>query len=68
MTMHFFAVPALNPQPAQDELNRFCASHRVVGIERQLVAAGADSYWARCVTVSSGAGVQPDALKAPERQ
>jgi len=23
MTLHFFAVPALTPQPAQDEFNRF---------------------------------------------
>ena len=68
MTMHFFTVPALSPQPAQDELNRFCASHRVVDIERQRVAAGANSYWVLCVTVSAGAGVQPDALKAPERK
>ncbi|WP_034925193.1 HRDC domain-containing protein, partial [Candidatus Accumulibacter vicinus] len=68
MTMHFFTAPALNPQPAQDELNRFCASHRVVGIERRLVAAGANSYWVLCVTVSAGAGVPPDALKTPERK
>jgi len=23
MTQHFFAIPALSPQPAQDEFNRF---------------------------------------------
>jgi hypothetical protein len=23
MTLHFFAIPALTPQPAQDEFNRF---------------------------------------------
>lgn len=68
MAMYFFAIPAQHPQPAQDELNRFCAGQRVVAIEREFVAAGLDSYWALCVTVASGAGPLPDALKAPERR
>jgi hypothetical protein len=37
MTLHFFAIPTLPPQPAQDEFNRFCLTHRVVNIERQFV-------------------------------
>jgi hypothetical protein len=37
MTLHFFAIPALTPQPAQDEFNRFCLAHQVVNIERQFV-------------------------------
>ena len=68
MSLHFFVIPALHPQPAQDELNRFCATQRVVSLERQLVVAGADSYWAVCVTVAPGAGPLPDALKAPEHR
>lgn len=68
MSLHFFAIPALQPQPAQDELNRFCAAHRVVAVERQFVAAGLDAYWAVCVSVAAGAGPLPDALKATERR
>ena len=68
MALYFFAIPALDPQLAQDELNRFCAAQRVVAIERQLVAAGLDAYWAVCVTVASGGGPLPDTLKAPERR
>jgi superfamily II DNA helicase RecQ len=68
MALHFFSIPALDPQPAQDDLNRFCAGRRVVAVERQFVAAGTNSFWAVCVTVAEGAGPLPDALKAPERR
>lgn len=68
MSLHFFAIPALEPGPAQDELNAFCAAQRVASVERQLVAAGMNSYWAVCVTVAPGVGPLPDALKAPERR
>ena len=68
MPMHFFAIPALDPQPAQDEFNRFCDARRVVAVERQFVADGRNSYWALCVTVASGTGPLPDALKASERR
>ncbi|MBA2594890.1 MAG: hypothetical protein H0U97_22660 [Gammaproteobacteria bacterium] len=37
MSLHFFAIPALDPGPAQDELNRFCQVERVVaGLDRAL--------------------------------
>lgn len=68
MSMHFFAIPALNPATAQDELNRFCNAHRVVSVERQLVAAGAESFWAVCVTLAPGPGPLPDVLKASEQR
>jgi superfamily II DNA helicase RecQ len=66
VSLHFFAIPALEPTCAQDELNRFCAAHRVVSVERQFVAAGRESFWALCVTVAPGPGTLPAALKAPE--
>jgi hypothetical protein len=30
MVLHFFTIPVLTPQPAQDELNRFYLTHRVL--------------------------------------
>jgi superfamily II DNA helicase RecQ len=66
MTLHFFAIPALTPQPAQDEFNRFCLAHRVVSIERQFVGDGANAYWALCVTVAAADASLSDALKAPD--
>ncbi len=66
MTLHFFAIPALTPQPAQDEFNRFCLAHRVVNIERQFVGNAANAYWALCVTIADTDASLPDALKAPD--
>lgn len=68
MSLHFFTIPALNPQPVQDALNDFCAAQRVVSIDRQFVAAGVDSFWAVCVTVAPGTGALPAALKAAQRR
>ena len=68
MSLNFFTIPALNPQPAQNALNDFCAAQRVVSVDRQFVAAGADSFWAVCVTVAPGTGPLPAALKAAQRR
>jgi hypothetical protein len=43
MSLHSFAIPALDPGPGQEELNRFCQAQRVV--------AGLD--WALGVTRSN---------------
>jgi superfamily II DNA helicase RecQ len=68
MEYHFFAIPALDPRPAQDELNRVCSGRRVVSVDRQFVAAGAESFWAVCVSIAPGDGPLPDELKVPERR
>jgi superfamily II DNA helicase RecQ len=65
MTMHFFAIPALDPDGAQAALDAFCRAHRVVDIERQFAADGPRSFWAVCVTVAAGPGPLPAALKKP---
>lgn len=49
MRLHFIAVPVLGGGAAEQELNQFLASHRVVGVDRHLVADGARSAWAVCV-------------------
>ncbi|MBL8482677.1 MAG: hypothetical protein JNJ60_10800 [Rhodocyclaceae bacterium] len=54
MKLEFFTIPALSPQAAVDELNRFLDAHRVSHIERQFVADGAASYWSVCVTWIGG--------------
>lgn len=61
--LHFFSIPALDSRPAQNELNRFLAQHRVLTVEKQWLAAGIDSHWALCIGVDTGAGPLPDALK-----
>jgi hypothetical protein len=50
MKFEFFLIPALSPDIAQQELNSFCGSHRIVTIEKHFVANGEQSYWAVCVS------------------
>jgi hypothetical protein len=62
-SLHFFTIPALAPAAAQETLNQFLAQHRVVTMEKQWLAAGADSHWVICVTVAAGQAALPNALK-----
>lgn len=64
MQLRFFAIPALDPATAEAELNRILAAGRVAGLERQFVAAGAESFWAVCVSLADGPGPLPAALKS----
>ena len=67
MSLHFFAIPALDPAAAQAELNAFCQRHRVLKVERHLVDAGLDSHWLLCLQVADGPGPLPAGLKTPQR-
>lgn len=59
MELRFFTIPALDPGVAEEELNRFLASHPVAGVERQWVSDGQRSFWSVCVQLaSSGATTQ----------
>lgn len=53
MKHRFFVIPAVDPNPAEEELNRFCSQHRVVALEKHFVADGANSFWSVCVSVAS---------------
>lgn len=49
MKYRFFTIPANAPDPAQEELNRFCAGQRVVSVDKQFVQDAERSYWAFCI-------------------
>ena len=51
MKYHFFTIQAQSPELGQAALNQFCSEHRVVGIDKQFVAQGFESFWSFCVTV-----------------
>jgi superfamily II DNA helicase RecQ len=50
MHLKFFTIPVSDPQAATDELNAFLGTHRVITVERQFVADGANSLWSVCVS------------------
>ena len=54
MRLHFATVPMYDADDAEEALNRFLASHRVVAIERQFVSDGQRSAWAVCVSWVDG--------------
>jgi superfamily II DNA helicase RecQ len=64
MRLHFVSIPVQHSEPAERELDHFLATHRILGIERQLIADGPRSVWALCITyveASSNGGVDPEA-------
>ena len=40
MHYRFFSIPAMMPDDMPDDMNRFCAEHRVISIEKQFVQDG----------------------------
>ncbi len=48
-TIHCFSIPALNPEPAQTELNTILGRERVLALRREFIQGGANSQWALCV-------------------
>lgn len=65
MRLAFFAIPALHPEHPTEELNRFLGSHRVVRVERELVQAGAASFWAVTVEYTLGDPETPSPQRRP---
>jgi superfamily II DNA helicase RecQ len=53
MLFRFFSVPALDPDHGSEEVTAFLSNHRVIGVDRQLVANGSHSFWAICITYTS---------------
>lgn len=54
----FFIIPVKGCEQAEDDLNRFLRSHRVLTVHRDFVARDENSFWAMAVEyLSDGAGV-----------
>lgn len=64
MRYHFFIIPAQNPSAAQQELNSFCDSRRVLNVEKAFVPDGQRSFWSVCVTWLDGAGEKNERPKS----
>lgn len=59
MRLRFFSVPAREPAAEAEEVNQFLASHRVLAVDRHLVADGPASFWAICVNYLDRSGAGP---------
>ncbi len=49
MKYRFFHIPARDPGPDTEALNRFLSERRILSVERHLVAEGQGSFWALAV-------------------
>jgi superfamily II DNA helicase RecQ len=49
MSYRVFTVPIQHPHQAEQEMNSFLRSHRVLSVERRWVENGENSAWAFCV-------------------
>ena len=66
MPFKFFTIPVYDPQTVTDESNAFLSTRRVVTVERQFVADGANSLWSICVSYMDGEG-RPEADKRAKK-
>ena len=68
MQMRMFAIPAQDPASAEEELNSFLRTHRVLSVDRQLVQRPESAFWAVCVQfLAAGAASDAGAGKTKER-
>jgi len=65
MQLKLFIVPLKNTVPAEQEMNGFLRSHRVLAVKKEFVSDGENSFWSFCVefletpTGLSGPGGSP---------
>jgi superfamily II DNA helicase RecQ len=54
MIFKFFIIPMQESRLAEDELNAFLRSHRILSIDRHVVDGGGAAFWAFCVQYVDG--------------
>ena len=54
MQYKFFVIPIRDFEEAENELNRFLRSHRILSIQSEFVADGKGSFWAKAVEYLGG--------------
>jgi superfamily II DNA helicase RecQ len=63
MPFKFIIVPSTAPASAEQELNSFVRSHRVLAVDRRWVEQGMSSFWSFCIDYLDGAGASPSSNK-----
>lgn len=49
MNYKIFALPAIGAEQAEQQLNDFLASHKIIQVDRQFINQAELSYWSLCV-------------------
>jgi superfamily II DNA helicase RecQ len=57
LAIQFFIVPVQEIGPAQEELNAFLRSHKILAVDRRLVEQGSTSFW--CIAIDYLEGAMP---------
>lgn len=68
MQFKFFTIPAVSPADAEEELNGFLRSHRILTVERQFVADAANPRWCLAVEYLPGPGRRDAGARREGRQ
>ena len=69
MAFKFFIIPVQGLEQAENELNAFLRSHKVLAVDRRWVDQGANSFWSFCVDyLERGAGGGPGSRQQKERE
>ncbi len=51
MQLRFFTIPAMDGEEAEEALNLFLRSHKVVSVEKEFCCHSNPPFWSCCVTV-----------------
>lgn len=70
MQYKFFTVPAVvfGENTAEDELNLFLRSHRILSAQREFVSCGQQSYWCCCVEYIENGKAAEERYRSSQRE
>lgn len=70
MQYKFFSVPAVvfGANAAEDELNVFLRSHRILSTQREFVSCGQQSYWCCCVEYIENGKAEEERYRSSQRE
>ena len=54
MRLKTFTLPIQHGEEAEEEVNNFLGSHRILSVDKSFAEAGVNSAWSICVTYASG--------------
>jgi superfamily II DNA helicase RecQ len=65
IAFRFFTVPVQDSGRAQEELNAFLCSHKILLVDRRWVEQGASSFWSFCIDYLEGALADGNDYRGP---